>query len=172
MKLCGIRRRRTRWKLSKPVRLLSSRSEQTSQDLRRNLSRPSGLETPCRRTWPREPKRDVSMSEVTTTRPSAVQNSIDLHSAQPASLRRRIRRKDAGRPLLNGWRRTSRPSLQRPRAGLLSGRLIPPASSQRKVEATREPILDRAAPLWIPGPPPSLVPGRQLLRICDQPPQE
>jgi hypothetical protein len=27
---------------------------------------------------------------------------------------------------------------------------------QRKVEATREPILDRAAPLWIPGPPPSL----------------
>jgi chitin synthase len=96
------------------------------------------------------------MSEVTTTRPPAVQNSIDLHSAQPARRQRRIRRRDAARPLLDRRRRTSLASPQRPQAGLATGRFLPPASSQRKVEATREPILARAAPLWIPGPRPSL----------------
>lgn len=97
------------------------------------------------------------MSEVTTTRPSAVQNSIDLHSAQPARRRPRIRRIAGWKPLLDGRRRTSRASSQRHRARLPSERFISPVSSRRKIEATRESILDRAAPLWIPGPLPSLV---------------
>jgi chitin synthase len=93
------------------------------------------------------------VSEVTTTSPLTVQNSIDLHSAQPARRRRRIRRTDAGRPLLDRRRRSSWARPRRVGAGLPSGRFLHPVSAH---EATREPILDRAAPLWTPGPPPSL----------------